>query len=151
MKKITKLNLNKSLEINEEYKKIITSAEKGRYSYFDYDRESVQAVAKKNIKDVKQVDCFILVQALFPEYLICSGLIDCFLMFEIKNNYRVDPPKYYYSTLGSFLNNNKEVQANFLIDEIMDLFDKNNIECDNSWREYHKDTLLPREANCEHK
>lgn len=147
MKNLTKLNLNKSLEINEKYKQIITTAERGRYSYFDYDKESVQAVAKKNIKDVRLVDCFILAQALFPEYLICSGLIDSFLMFEIKNNNRVDPPKYYYSSLASYLNNNKEVQANFLIDEVIDLFDKNDIECDSSWRDYHKETLIQRGLN----
>lgn len=131
--KLEKINLNKDLTLNEEYKNVITSAEKGRYSYFDYSKEKIEEIAKMNINDIKWKDTAYLVQALFPQYLIYSGLFDSFLMFEIKNNVRKDPPKYFYRNLISYLNNNKEVKVNYLGDEIINLFEVNNIKYDTSW------------------
>lgn len=127
------LTLNKNLTINEEYKKIITSAEKCRYSYFDYSKEKVQEIANKNLNDLKYTDAATLVQALFPQYLICSGLVDSFLMFEIKNGVRQDPPKYCYMHLDSFLNNDKKAKLNNLTSEIIDLFKSNNIKYNKHW------------------
>ena len=132
-KELKPLILNKSLEMNEEYKKNITSAENGRYSYFDYSKEIVQKIANKDFNQLYCADVRPIVQALFPQYLICSGLFDGFLMFEIKNNYRVDPPKYCYLDVGSYLNNNKEVKCNLLIEEIFDIFNKNDIKAHESW------------------
>jgi hypothetical protein len=138
MKIKEELKLNKDLTINEEYKKVITEADSGRYSYFDFTKEKLQEIALKDLKDLKYNDAATLVQALYPQYLICSGLFDCFLMFEIKKGVRVDPPKYYYGDLQSYLNNDKKTKFNYLAAEIIDLFKNNNIEYNQDW---HK--LLP--------
>lgn len=133
------LILNKKLEIDEEAKKIIITAEGGRYLYFDYTKEKIQEIALKNLDDIKRKDANILVQALFPKYLICDGLFDNFLMFEIKNNKRVDPPKYCYYDLTSYLNNNKELKFNYLAFEIIDLFKANNIQYNEQWNKLLKE------------
>lgn len=134
--KLTKLELNKSLIIDEKAKTKITSAERGRYSYFDYDKEIIQSIALKKITDVKVDDAHRIAQVLFPSYLICSGLFDSFLMFEIEDGKRKDPPQYWYSHFGSYLNNDNDACCNRLIDEVLDLFKVNNIEFDKSWEEY---------------
>lgn len=133
LKELKALTLNKKLEIDEEAKKIITTAEKNRYTYWDYTKEKIEQIASKNLNDLKITDAFVLVQALFPKYLVCSGLFDCFLMFEIKNNKRFDPPKYYYANLTSYLNNNNELKFNYLASEIIDLFKVNNIDYNKQW------------------
>lgn len=133
------LFLNKKLEMDEEAKRIITTAEGGRYSYFDYTKEKIQEIALKNLDDIKRIDANILVQALFPKYLICGGLFDNFLMFEIKNNRRADPPKYCYYDLTSYLNNNNEVKFNYLASEIIDLFKVNDIQYNEQWNKLLKE------------
>ena len=132
------LLLNKKLEIDEEAKRIITTAEGGRYEYFDYTKEKIQEIASKNLDDIKMIDADVLVQALFPKYLICGGLFDCFLMFEIKKNRRADPPKYCYSDLTSYLNNDKESKFNYLASEIIDLFKVNDIQYNEQWNKLLK-------------
>lgn len=126
-----KLVLNKNLEIDEDAKKIITTAEGGRYRYFDYTKEKVQAVASLTLEELKVEDGFVLVQALFPKYLICNGIFDNFLMFEIKNGKRVDPPKYFCGNLDEYINNDEN--SNFLLEEIKDLFEKNEIHYSKDW------------------
>lgn len=97
-------------------------------------------IALKNIYDIEIVEAFSIVQALFPNYLVCSGLFDSFLLFEIKDGRRIDPPKYFYNHFASYLNDDKVAKCNKLIDEIMDLFEQNNITCDKSWYEYYEKT-----------
>lgn len=100
----TKIELNKDLSVDyTEWKKNITS--KG-YSYYDFSREEVERIAKKNVKEVSGTEIRTLVQALFPQYLQCSGLFDGFLFFEVNNGVRIDPPKYCYATCNSYLDNN---------------------------------------------
>lgn len=132
------LLLNKKLEMDEEAKRIITTAEGGRYSYFDYTKEKIQEIALKNLDDIERNDADILVQALFPKYLICGGLFDCFLMFEIKKNRRIDPPKYCYCDLTSYLNNDDKLKFNYLAFEIVDLFKANDIQYNEQWNKLLK-------------
>lgn len=127
------LKLNKNLVIDEKHKKVITDAEGGRYAYFDFTKDKIQEIAKKDLSELKLNDTFYLVQALFPEYLISSGLFDCFLMFKIKNGVRVDPPKYCYRNLQSYLNNDTESKFNYLAGEIIDLFKNNGIDYNQNW------------------
>lgn len=136
---LKELVLNKELNINEDAKKAITTAEGGRYSYFDYDKKTIQKIAEKRVASLKTYDIRPIIQALFPDYLIGSGLFDAFLMFEIKNGVRIDPPKFYYYNLFSYLNNNKEKKFNKLLNEIEDLFKKNNIAYHESWEELFKE------------
>ena len=129
------IQLNYDLTIDEETKKIITSAEGGRYSYFDYSKKIIKEIVSKDVKEIKWHDVAIIVQALFSKYLICSGIIDCFLMFEIKNNKRSDPPKYCYRNVASYLNNDDKAKVNYLGEEIKKLLAINEIECHPSWEE----------------
>lgn len=133
-KELKELVLNKELIIDENQKKIITSAEGGRYTYFDFTKEKISEIALKSFIDLSVEDACCLVQALFPGYLVCSGLIYTFLIYEIKAGKRVSPPICYFRTLDSYLNNNNEFKFNYLAKEIVDLFEKNNI----SYREYWK-------------
>lgn len=67
-----KIETNKDLAIDySEWKKNITS---GGYTYFDFSRDEVERIAKKNVKEVSTVEIRTLAQALFPQYLQCSGL-----------------------------------------------------------------------------
>lgn len=129
------MKLNKDLTIFEKYSEKIRFAEKGRYCYFYFPKGKIQDIANlNNEEELTQNIAFTLAQALFPEYLICSGLFDSFLMFEIKDCARVDPPKYFYNHFGCFLNNKKDVKENHLGLEIKDLFKKNNIKYSSLWK-----------------
>lgn len=136
-KALSELRLNKNLIVDKESKLKIITAENGRYSYFDYTREKIEEIASKDIKEIKIRDVNPLVQALFPNNLICSGLFHPFIIFEIKDKKRVDPPTYYYGSMNSYLNCNDELKFNRLIDEIVDLFTKNEIKCHQSWLDYY--------------
>ena len=136
-KELKELVLNKELIINESHKKTICSAEGGRYYYFDFTKEKISEIAQKNFSELEMEDGFYLVQALFPEYLICSGLFDCFVIFEIQNGVRQDPPKYFFRDLISYLNNH--TNFNLLCDEIIDLFKKNNIPYHYGWDVFSKE------------
>lgn len=129
--------LNKNLEMNKDFKENIISAENGRYTYYDYDLQTIKDIAKVDptADEFTYNNAATLVQALFPEYLICSGLFDCFVIFKIGNGYRVNPPKYCYRSLDSYLNNNNEKKDNLLIEEIVDLFKQNKIIYNKKWDE----------------
>ncbi len=131
-----KIETNKDLAIDySEWKKNITS---GGYTYFDFSRDEVERIAKKNVKEVSTVEIRTLAQALFPQYLQCSGLFDGFLFFDVFCGERIDPPKYCYATCSSYLNNNDRVKVNRLIDEIEDLFEQNEIDCSDDWKSYFR-------------
>ena len=129
------IEANKDLSIDfSEWKKNIESK---RYSYYDFNKEIVEKIAKINdIEGVSNGDIRILVQALFPQYLECSGLFDSFLLFAVVDGVRIDPPKYFFGNLKSYLNNDKEAKVNRLSDEIKDLFERNNIEYSEMWKEF---------------
>lgn len=134
MKKITKeITTNKILKTNQTF---IDNIRKTGCSYFEFNKTNLQEIAKKNIEDLSRDEWFTITQALFPEYLICSGLFDSFIIFVVKNGTRIDPPLYYWRDLFSFLNNDKNAKVNRLIDEIYDLFVNNNIKWHESWNQY---------------
>jgi hypothetical protein len=132
----TRIELNKDLSVDyTEWKKNITS--KG-YSYYDFSREEVERIAKKNVKEVSTTEIRTLAQALFPQYLQCSGLFDGFLFFEVIDGVRVDPPKYCYETCNSYLDNDGRAKVNRLIEEIEDMFEQNEIDCSEDWKNYFR-------------
>lgn len=137
MKSEIELTFNKDLAIDhaEARKKI----EEAGYTYFEwFNREGIQAIAWiRDINEIPSSDLYKIVQAIFPEYLICSGLFDGVLLFRIKNGKRVDPPDHYYGGFNSFLDNGKNGKREHrLRDEIKDLFEKNGIKPSLSWQNY---------------
>ncbi len=135
-KKITEaIETNKDLSI--DFSKWKANITKIRYKYFDFDKEKIEAIAKKNSEDDITDDNFrTIIQALFPQYLLCSGFIDSVIIFIVNNGVREDPPKYYYSDLRAYLNNDNEAKVNRLSDEIKDLFEKNEIEYSDLWKDF---------------
>ncbi|MEG2687541.1 MAG: hypothetical protein RSA24_00075 [Clostridia bacterium] len=135
------IEANKDLSIDfSEWKKNIESK---RYSYYDFNKEIVERIAKINdIKSVSNKDIRVLVQALFPQYLECTGLIDYFLLFAVVDGVRIDPPKYYWFNLTSYLNNDKEAKVNRLSDEIKDLYEQNDIEYSEMWKKFFEDECI---------
>lgn len=131
--KTERILLNKNLDF--DYEGIKANITKRRYGYYDFSKEKVEEIASKNVEEVGN-DVRILVQALFPEYLLCSGLFDGFLLFNVVDGVRIDPPVYYYCVVNSYLNNDNEAKVNRLADEIKDLFESNGIQYSEGWKEY---------------
>ena len=133
-KKITKeITTNKILKFKQSDKENI---EKTGDSYFEFDENTIKNLASQDIEKLTRHDWFTLVQALFPDKLICNGLFDSFIIFQVKNGCRIDPPKYYWRDLNSYLNNDNNAKVNKLLEEIKDLFVKNNISWHESWNKY---------------
>lgn len=131
--KTEQIQLNKNLDLDFEiFKANIT---KKRYDYYDFSREKVQEIANKDIGEVGG-DVRILVQALFPQHLQCSGLFDGFILFNVVDGVRIDPPVYWYHSCSSYLNNDNKAKVNRLADEIKDLFESNGIQYSEGWKEY---------------
>lgn len=112
--------------LNEEQKQQIIGK---RYGYYNYSEELIISIAKKKISDIDFTDASTLVQAMNPDKLICSGLFDCFLVFECHNGLRVDPPQKAYHNLKD-----KE-----LVKEIFKFFKDNEIKYDKSWDSLKED------------
>lgn len=106
--------------LNEEQQKEIVG---NRYTYYAFTKETIEAIASKNVIDLVYKEGAILVQALYPNNLICSGLFDKFLIFECSHGNRIDPP------LVAFYNiDNKE-----LCKKIIDFFEAEQIKYHESW------------------
>jgi hypothetical protein len=65
---------------------------------------------------------------LYPENLICSGLFDAFLVFDIINATRKDPPKEAYANLTT------TVKKSALLERIIAALNEGGIEPHESWR-----------------
>lgn len=67
--------------------------------YYDFTEEKTREIAAKNARDVTYEEWCSLLQMLYPSTLICSGLFDPFIVFEVKNGRRKDPPKEHWRNL----------------------------------------------------
>jgi len=106
--------------LNEEQQKEIVGS---RYDYYAFTKENIEAIASKKVTDLVYKEGATLVQALYPNNLICSGLFDNFLIFECSNGKRTDPPLVAFSNID-----NKE-----LCKKIIDFFKKEKIKYHESW------------------
>lgn len=98
------------MNYKEEDKALIEGA---GYIYYDFTEEKVREIITKKIEDVTNDEWRTLIQMLYPNKMIGSGLIDRALIFTInpKTHGRVDPPLKAYRDLydsrgkeGSLLN-----------------------------------------------
>lgn len=111
--------------LNEDQKKAIIG---NRYSYYDYDEQTIKDIAKKDVRELTFKDGSTLVQAMFPDNLICSGLFDNFLIFECHDGERCDPPKKAFSNIDD----------KKLLKDIIQFFKDNNIEYHETWNKLSK-------------
>lgn len=109
---------------DEQKKKIVGE----RYHYYDYTEETIKKIAEKPLGELTYEDGATIVQAIYPDKLICSGLFDNFLIFECHNGQRKDPPMLAFRYLDD-----KQ-----LLDAIFDLFETNKIKCHEIWFQRRK-------------
>ena len=62
-------------------------------------RGELKFIAAKEVTSVEYSEWCSLLQTLYPDKLICSGLFELFLVFEIKNGCRKDPPQEHWGNL----------------------------------------------------
>lgn len=130
-----KLNLNKNLQMNKDFKERIESLdpiEGKKYLYYDYDFQLIEKIAKMNpiSDDLSYFEEATLVQVLFPEYIIGANESNDFVIIDPNES---GSPKYCYTYIGSYLNNDYSKKYNLLIEEIIDLFKVNNIDYNKKW------------------
>lgn len=130
-----KLNLNKNLQMNKDFKEKIESLgpiEGIKYHYYDYDFQTIEKIAKINpiSDDLSYTKEATLVQVLFPKYIISANESNDFVIIDPNEP---ESPKYCYTYIGSYLNNNYSKKYNLLIKEIIDLFKVNNIDYNKKW------------------
>ena len=135
-KKIKTVQIETNRDLTQDFSDSKQKIENARYRYYDYSRDKILEIVSKDIRAVEDHEIREIVQALFPDYLICSGLFDGILLFEIRNGTRVDPPKYFYRNLSAYLNNDEKSKVNRLKDEIKSMLEQNEIPYHDSWKEY---------------
>ena len=80
-------------------KALVCGADNRGYVYYEYTEESVRRIAAKEVSTVSDREWRSLLQMLYPDCLICSGLFEPFLVFEITNGRRKDPPQEHWDSL----------------------------------------------------
>lgn len=120
------------MNYKEEDKALIKSA---GYIYYGFTEEKVRKIITKEIEDVTNNEWRTLIQMLYPNKMIGSGLIDSVLIFTIsqKTHRRVDPPLRAYRDVQD--NRGKEGS---LLNQIYNALKKAGLEdaIHESWKEY---------------
>lgn len=115
-----KLNYNKSDKEHIE--------KSGRYEYYDFTEQIINEITKKDFEDVTYKEWCILIQMVYPQNLIASGLFQPFLVFKIDDDgQRVDPPKKDFDDITSI-----NYKSCLLLD-IMDILESEDLKCHASW------------------
>lgn len=120
------------MNYKEEDKALIESA---GYIYYDFTEEKVRKIIAKKIKEVTNNEWRTLIQMLYPNKMIGSGLTDSVLIFTIsqKTHRRVDPPLRAYRDVQD--NRGKEGS---LLNQIYNALKKAGLEdaIHESWKKY---------------
>lgn len=118
-----------SLNFKQENRKRIEDAENKRYAYFGFTEESCREIAAKPLKEVSTSEWRSLVQMIYPGNLICSGLFEPFLVFDItKAGKRKDPPKEHFPSLD------QTGSDGVLLPRIIDALVENGCEPHETWK-----------------
>lgn len=118
-----------NLTFKEENKKIIVEEKEHNYNYYEYTPDMILAIVKKNPEEVENDEWRALIQALYPDSLICSGLFQPLLLFHIKNGLRVDPPYLAFNNLNEY---NEKIKSS-LFEKICDFLIDSGIELNDVW------------------
>lgn len=120
------------MNYKEEDKALIKSA---GYIYYDFTEEKVRKIISKKIKEVTNNEWRTLIQMLYPNKMVGSGLIDSVLIFTInpKTHRRVDPPLRAYRDVRD-----KRGKEGSLLNQIYNALKKAGLEdaIHESWKEY---------------
>ena len=110
------------MDYKEEDKSLIEKS--SRYKYYDFTKEKIKQIISKNITDVDNEEWRILLQMMYPNKMIGSGLFQPILIFKInKQGKRVDPPVEAYNKIDKVL-----------LPKIMKHIEKNSeLKIHNSW------------------
>lgn len=121
-------------DYKEDDKKLIES---GRYRYYDFTEEIVRKVVSKHISDVTNEEWRILLQMLYPNNMIGSGLFQPILIFKIgRNGKRVDPPLEAYNSINDLK------EGTCLLFQIIEYIEKNSkFKIHDSWYEVKEKML----------
>lgn len=116
------------MEYKEEDKKLIESA---NCHYYEFTKKIIEQIVNKNIDDIESEEWRILIQMLYPKYMIGSGLFQPILIFKISSKgKRIDPPLEAYNSINDLKN------EECLLFRMMDYIEKNsNLKINNSWYE----------------
>lgn len=118
------------INYNPQNKALICEAENHRgYTYYEFTEESVKAIASKEISSVSDREWRSFLQMLYPDKLICSGLFESFLVFEIRNGRRKDPPQEHWGNLLTVGSNG------VLLERFISALVEHGIKVHESWRE----------------
>ncbi|WP_195985354.1 hypothetical protein [Clostridium sp. D33t1_170424_F3] len=118
-----------TLNYSEENKRTITEAENRRgYTYYEFTEEAIKNIAAKEVVSVEDGEWRSLLQMLYPDKLICSGLFEAFLVFEIKNGRRKDPPQEHWNSLV------RPGSDGILLERFIATLEEHGIAVHESWR-----------------
>ena len=118
------------LHFKQEDKERIVQAENNRgYNYYEFTPEKIKAIAAKPVREVEYDEWCCFVQLLYPAGLICSGLFEPFLVFEIVDGKRKDPPNEHWPSL------NRAGSDGVLIERFIGVLAAHGIKAHDTWYE----------------
>lgn len=116
------------LNFKQEDKARIEGEKFHSYHYYEFTEQSLRALAARDIYEIPSKECYQLVQMLYPSNLICSGLFERCLVFDIINGIRQDPPKEHWYDLATPGSNG------ILLERIITALEENGVEVHQSWK-----------------
>lgn len=108
-----------------------------RYKYYSFNKKDIERIVKQNIKEVSEDDWRTLIQMLYPNKMIGSGLFQPILIFKIgRNGKRIDPPIEAYNSLDDLKD------GTCLLFRIIDYIEKNSqLKINSSWYKHQSKIL----------
>ena len=124
-----------NLDPNIDFSVYKADIERKRYSYYDFSLDGIRKIAESDINALEPNDLRAIVQCLYPKFLVCSGLFDAILLFDVRpSGDRIDPPFASWRYLGTAQNEFKD--SPLMADSISKLFKANGIKPHESWNRY---------------
>ncbi len=103
--------------------------------YYHYNIETIKKIISKDVRTLDNEEWRTLIQMLYPDKMIASGLFQPILIFKVrKDGKRIDPPIEAYDSVDQV----KGI-GNCLIFRIIDFIESNsNLKLNNTWYEIRK-------------
>ena len=103
--------------------------------YYHYNIETIKKIISKDVRTLDNEEWRTLIQMLYPDKMIASGLFQPILIFKVrKDGKRIDPPIEAYDSVDQV----KGI-GDCLIFRIIDFIESNsNLKLNNTWYEVRK-------------